>query len=218
MEDKSTILQSYYVAGLSMSKERGQLLKALSLFKRDMKPIIKDRTVSFNNVTYQYATRDEVLLSIAEPLDRYGLILEQPIHTDSNGVTRLSTILTHIESEQFIHSSVELLFMLTKVPDLKSFGGACTYESRYAICMLLGLAQEDYDGNEKEHVKNNKPKPVIGSMITKTQLKDLNDVLRVSDTTGEVKRIIIQKTNVTDFSKLTQKQYEFIEKDIISRL
>lgn len=215
METNNNLIPSYYVAGLNMSVKRDQLLKALSLFKREMKPIVKDKTVSFGKTSYNYSTRDQVLDAINKPLDTYGLILEQPIHTDSNGATRLSTILTHIESEQFIHSSVELFF---NGAELHSFGGACTYQSRYAICMLLGLEQEDYDGNKKEQVKDVKPKTVIGALISKENLKDLNDILRVSDETGEIRRIIIQKTNVTDFSKLTQKQYEFIEKDIISRL
>lgn len=215
MENK--LIPAYYVAGLNMSPKRDQLLKAMSLFKKDMKPIVKDRTVSFGQTSYQYATRDELLFQINEPLDKYGLILEQPIHTDSNGVTRLSTILTHIESEQFIHSSVELFIKGADI--LKAFGGACTYQSRYAICMLLGLEQEDYDSNKPEYVKPNKPKNEIGALITKEQLKDLNDVIKACDNDlGDIKKLIIQQTKQSDFSKLTQKQYEFIEKTIISKL
>lgn len=201
-------MENNYIRGLEFSESRKELLSSLMKFKKEMKPVLRDGSASFktasgHKVEYNYATRDEVLFAINQPLQDYDLYLEQPIHTDSNGMTRLTTILTHIPSEQFTSSSVELFFNSQNV---QSFGGACTYQSRYAIVMLLGLEQTDDDG--LSNVKNE----TESKSITKEHVTHINTLLSEYDSQlrSELLQLIYSDTKVKDINKLSDKQYFYV--------
>lgn len=202
-------------SGIVTSEKRGELLKSLQLFKREMVPVIRSSEASFTTkggqrISYTYSSRDEILYAINQPLDKYDLIIEQLPHTDSGGVTRLTTMLTHIPSDQFTCFSVELFFDHN---DKQSYGSACTYQSRYAIVMLLGLEQEDDDGNSQR--VSISPTNKKATMVSDDRVND-DQVLEIVNLAGGdlgLIKEILSKTKRSKLEELTVKQYHWIKKE-----
>lgn len=112
------------------------IYKKLLDFKRLEIKIAKDGVnPHFKN---RYSTLDEVLSKVAEPLEKLGvLILQVPIKEG------LETILYDTEDDTYINSLVPY----TGVADMQKLGGAITYARRYALVSMLGLGEDDDDGN-----------------------------------------------------------------------
>ena len=89
----------------------------------------------------KYASLDDVLDAIKEPLRESGLVFIQIPYSDG-----LETSIVDIEDEsQCIKSKIP--YMLGK-NDMQALGSAITYARRYALVSMLGLEQDDDDGNK----------------------------------------------------------------------
>lgn len=136
-----------------------ELATALASFQKDIKAVGKDGNNPFFHS--KYATLENVISTIREPLAKVGLSYSQ----FPAGVNGLTTILMH-ESGEWMSATVTMspkktgLYTreeLARTPGLiqeyditpQAQGSAITYMRRYALGAILGLAtEEDDDGNE----------------------------------------------------------------------
>lgn len=116
---------------------------ALLAAQKEMGPVFKNATnPAFKS---KYADLGAVIETISESLHKHGIVFYQVIGTD--GTTHwLDTSLVLAETGDKIVSHAPII---SKEPgDPQKFGGALTYQRRYSLLALLGLAPEDDDGNE----------------------------------------------------------------------
>lgn len=96
---------------------------------------------------FRYAPLDDVIELIKRPLAESGLAVVQLMATDPSGVVRIQTVLMH-SSGQWVMSISPIYSAGSGNQD---FGSAVTYQRRYALCAMLGLAgEEDDDANIAE--------------------------------------------------------------------
>jgi len=133
-----------------------ELAKALVVFHVKVGKITKDAKNPF--FKSKYATLENILEAIEIPLNEAGLTFAQ-FPSNNYGLT---TILIHAESGEYISSEY---FMEPSKKDPQGAGSVITYQRRYALAAILGLAQEDDDANTGTHggkdpqaaEENNKP-------------------------------------------------------------
>lgn len=91
----------------------------------------------------KYADLGEILNTVKEPLAKYGLAITQLYDGMSGKDISVTTMLMH-SSGQYIANTGN--YPATK-QDIQGVGSAITYARRYSLAAMLGLAQEDDDGN-----------------------------------------------------------------------
>ena len=99
----------------------------------------------------KYAKLDDILEMVRPLLSKHGLSVIQPPCSDETGVG-VTTLITH-SSGEYIKSDPFYLKLNNK-QDAQAGGSAITYSRRYALASVLGIAQEDDDGNK---ASENKP-------------------------------------------------------------
>lgn len=119
------------------------LIAALCHFQLKVAPIHRDSTGQHA----KYASLQSVLSAIGPALAECNLAITQTFTTDSEGRTLLCTTLHHASGESEC-SKVPLVIADGRNP-LHMWGGAVTYQRRYAILAILNLAAgiEDDDGD-----------------------------------------------------------------------
>lgn len=138
----------------AMSSEIGLLAEALAKAQGSMKHAAKDNTnPHFNS---RYADLASVLDACREPLSANGLSCSQLPAMDQDGV-QLMTMLMHT-SGQWIRTVLNV--PLSK-RDAQGVGSAITYARRYSLASIVGIAQDDDDGNaaSRHQEKTEKPAP-----------------------------------------------------------
>lgn len=149
------------------SEQVNELFAALSKAQGEMKPAIKDSKNPFFKSTY--ADLSSVWDACREALRKHGLtVIQAPIVLDGNNY--LQTTLGHA-SGQYMKS---LCPLITAKTDVQSYGAAVTYTRRFALASMVGICQEDDDGEkERERHAQSKeyPKP------STEQIKELLDIL-----------------------------------------
>jgi hypothetical protein len=112
-----------------------QLTKALVAFQKEVGTIKKDAVnPHFKNT---YASLAAIIEAIKEPLTRNGLTYVQ----FPSGVNGLTTRLMH-ESGEWME---ETFTVTPSKNDPQGVGSAITYQRRYALGAVLGIATEDDD-------------------------------------------------------------------------
>lgn len=149
------------------SEQVNELFSALSKAQGEMKPAIKDSKNPFFKSTY--ADLSSVWDACRSALEKNGLtVIQAPIVMEGNNY--LQTTLGHA-SGQYIKS---LCPLITAKTDVQSYGAAVTYTRRFALASMVGICQEDDDG-EKERERHAQvkeyPKP------SPEQVKELLDIL-----------------------------------------
>ena len=183
--------------------EMGDLLTALSELQGEMEAVSK----SDHGHRHNYASIDSVLRMVRPLLAKHGLSVQQHTHTDSHGVTRLMSILGH-KSGQWIYSSTALIY---DPQDIQSLGGAITYVRRYALVGILGIQQQDDDGNPP--ARQEKPKAEAKAYIRADQVNELEELIG-GDT--EILDVILKATKVNDLSKMSEKQFYWVKQNFFS--
>lgn len=155
---------------MEKSQSIKELAKALTLFKTKVGSIKKDSTnPHFKN---RYASLSTILDNIRVPLLECNLEFIQIPDADM-----LITILTHMESGEFVQSNYQLN-PVSNNP--QGIGSAITYARRYALGAILGLnIEEDDDANSASGVKPaSKTKSQTEAEVDKaiTQLLKCNNV------------------------------------------
>ena len=128
-----------------------QIIEALIKFQQEVGPIHKESSAQY----CKYADLQTVLAKVNPVLNANGLFLTQLLDGKN-----LTTEVHHISGELLV-SDCDLVITEGRNA-LHSWGGAVTYQRRYAILSILGLATEDDDGDSAGHklVKTNSPSNV----------------------------------------------------------
>lgn len=111
--------------------------KGISIVKGNQNPHFKNK----------YADMNEVLNKVRGPLNELGVLIIQEPSTYNNigqNIVSLRTRLYDIESG----TSVESHTPLVNPTDMQKLGGAITYARRYSLIAMLGLEDEDDDGEK----------------------------------------------------------------------
>lgn len=128
---------------MQMSENINELATALAKAQGEMKNAGKTSDNPF--FKSKYADLAEILNAVREPLSKYGLSISQLY--DGMGVPdktiTVTTLLMH-SSGQYISNSAN--YPVAKA-DIQGVGSAITYARRYSLAAILGLSQEDDDGN-----------------------------------------------------------------------
>ena len=123
--------------------ETKNIYQKLSEFQSIVGKLRKDQTNPFFHS--KYADINTVLEAIREPLRKTGLVARQSPSINGEGKPYLYTVIISNEGDNdFIDSKTPLI--LAK-EDMQGLGSAITYARRYALVSMLGLEQEDDDGN-----------------------------------------------------------------------
>jgi len=89
-----------------------------------------------------YVTLNEVLEKVKKPLNDAGILIIQKGGTDKDGAHGLYTTLYDVESD----TEISAFMPYYGATDSQKLGGANTYLRRYSLITLLGLEDEDDDG------------------------------------------------------------------------
>lgn len=149
------------------------LTSALAKFHKAVGTIHKNSKAQYGN----FASLADVLSAIATPLSEAGLAVTQTF-IPTEGLTLLRTSLRHSSGET-VDSDVPLIEVKGRNA-LHDWGGAVTYQRRFALLAILNLAagMEDDDGDSadapaKPPLQQTKPqvKPAVKTSATPTQPK-----------------------------------------------
>ena len=115
-------------------------------------------------------------------------VIQMPEEINENGRLNITTMLAH-SSGQYISST--LTMTVTKL-DPQAIGSAITYGRRYALAAMVGLAQEDDDGEKAMARQEKKDKKPVESPINITSVSEngavrfINGVqCQIQDKTGD---------------------------------
>jgi len=151
-----------------MSEHIGELATALSKAQSVIEHVMRTRQA----YGYKYAELCDCLQAVKKPLCDNGFAVSQPITTNDNGDKHfLETVLLH-GSDQWIRSKlcVEQV-VLKQCNSLQQLGAGITFTRRYALCALVGLAQEDDDAASiPKSGKEDKSNPAINSRVEINEL------------------------------------------------
>ncbi|MEK9630246.1 MAG: ERF family protein [Synechococcus sp.] len=116
-----------------------KLIPALIKFQQEVGPIHKESSAQYG----KFADLATVLATVTPVLNSNGLCVTQVV----NGEV-LETILWHESGESLI-AATDLVLTGGRGNALHTWGGAITYQKRYSLLSLLGLATEDDDGDSQ---------------------------------------------------------------------
>jgi hypothetical protein len=156
---------------LERSEKIGALAVALAKAQAEFTEIERNCKGQSGNRTFFYADFAAIRAATNPALTKYGLALLSsfaveilPVRDGGPELARVwvQTELIHGESEQYLRTPVVETFV--PEADVKAQGGATSYFRRYQARTLLGVADEEADG-EGERLENARsaPPPVAGS-------------------------------------------------------
>lgn len=133
---------------MEMSTDIKDLASALAKAQGEMRNAAKSSDNPF--FKSKYADLAECLNVVREPLAKNGLSVMQANEGVANGYMSVTTLLMH-SSGQYIKTTGS--FPIGK-QDAQGNGSALTYARRYSLAAMLGIAQEDDDGNAACELQN----------------------------------------------------------------
>ena len=121
--------------------DKSNHIENLMKVRKEIQPIKRDgKNPHFKS---NYATLDNVIETVTDPLDKYGFFLTHHTFGNEHGMF-VRTHILHKTGEMIV--STDIPIVLHK-QDMQALGGAITYARRYGILSLLNLPTEDDDGN-----------------------------------------------------------------------
>lgn len=196
------------------SEEFKDIAAALAKAQGDMDNAEKSATnLHFKNT---YATLGDVMNACREPLSKNGLaFVQMPVRLDEQWF--LKTILTHI-SGQFYSSLTPMLLDKT---NSQGFGMALTYARRQGLTAMIGMAQEDDDGNEtsksgdesKPASAASQPKKkdqTIPPNVTDAQVNRLYAIAKARNWDEAMLNDVKVAMQVTKWRDLSKDQYDWV--------
>lgn len=124
------------------SEQLDKIAPALAKAQGSLKPAVKDSDNPF--FKSKYADLSSVWEACREPLKANGLSVIQGHGTEGGAHGHIWTMLLH-ESGQYLLG--ECPIVLGAKVDPQALGSATTYTRRYALAAIMGVTQEDDDGN-----------------------------------------------------------------------
>lgn len=157
-----------------MAEENKNLISALIAARKEMGPIIKDRSASIPTskggvIKYSYADLSDVIDVIYPVLLKHGLVLTQHPgvgYTDSPSIVVYGRLFH--ESGEEIDLGNTPIFMPQNA-DARAVGSAISYARRYQLLAALGLAAEDDDGAEASAPVPDSELPLAANYAKKKQ-------------------------------------------------
>jgi len=155
-------MENNYIESL-MSEKIDALAVALSKAQSLIENVSKDKQA----YGYKYADLASCLQAIKKPLADNGLSISQLVTQDKDNKQVLVTLLIH-ESGQWLKSIFGIENVVMKqCNSLQQIGAGITYARRYALSAIIGLTQEDDDGNSvPKFKKEEENKELINELIT----------------------------------------------------
>lgn len=145
----------------------GKLAEALAKAQGQMKGASKDTTNPFFKA--KYADLASVWEACRLALSENGLSIAQPTVVLDSGDVAVKTILMH-SSGEYIEGVLPV--KLSDNATAQQLGSYITYNRRYALAAMVGVAPEDDDGNSASEA----PKPYVTRSAPKqSPLKDRSD-------------------------------------------
>ena len=144
MEDKMIQPAQAMPVSSFMSSEIGELAAALAAAQGEFTFAAKDSVADMGTKggRRKYADLQSVLEAVRDGLAKNGLAVIQAPMPNASGIT-LRTTLAH-KSGQWIAS--ELTLPNDRMGGIQGMGSALTYARRYALAAMVGVAQDDDDG------------------------------------------------------------------------
>lgn len=175
------------VPGLLLTSESlNELATALAQAQGEIKDATKD---SINpHLKSKYADLAEVLQTARPVLSKYGLSVIQGVEYAENRVI-VTTRLMH-KSGQWVDSA---LAIPVGKQDAQGVGAATTYGRRYGLAAMVGMSQDDDDGESIKQAKKAsstvKPSQYCDSDLSDTVVAKLTDAFNAvtADTDGVAK-------------------------------
>ncbi len=177
------------------------LLKAKSEFRKKGVTLVADKTKSGAGGAWKFASEDNMIKTIQEPLSGCGLELI-PImnYQESLGVDIISVTLYHNESGESISSSISMppveprkdkngnaMYLDAEIERGKQFG----YWSRTLSIRLLGLSDIDPEdmNNRPTDISDERQKSIEELKVYLGKAKDMNSLVEWITTTYNVNSI-----------------------------
>ena len=133
---------------MKMSESIANLAVAMNMFQAQVAGAKKSSDNPFYNS--KYADLAEIWKTIREPLTANGLSILQPLDLSDPETVVVETLLLHKSGEWIMGSES----VKPKKNDPQGMGSAITYARRYGLSAMLGIHQEDDDGNKASDKSN----------------------------------------------------------------
>lgn len=135
---------------MKMSDSIANIATALAEFQSIVNNVSKTSTnPAFKS---KYASLDEIIKEIRQPMKKCGLSFVQNPYREGNAVG-VSTLLIHTSGEYMFFDAV-VITLADKGNSGHQVGSAMTYARRYSLASALGIAsEEDTDGNDIDPTK-----------------------------------------------------------------
>lgn len=137
----------------SQSDQINEIAKAMIKVQGILKPAPKDSTNPYYNSTYSDLT--SVWNACREALTSNDICVIQRPFGDTHGNIGVNCLLIH-SSGQWLSSS---LYAKLSKNDPQIVGSAITYFRRYSLAAMVGIVQEDDDGEGAKKGRDNAPTP-----------------------------------------------------------
>lgn len=202
-----------------MSADISKLAEALSKMQGSIGSIPKNKsakipTKSGTTYSYTYADLAGIWDAIRVSMSQNGLSISQSFVEQDDHI-QMITLLMH-NSGQWIKSSLKIITNGLKIQEI---GSAMTYNRRYALSAILGIAADDDDdgaaANEQPRAKKETTKQQAVAaldVITSEEAQELENILSEEDPSYREDLLKyfsnITKTQMTTFFNLPRKNYD----------
>lgn len=197
-----------------MSKTEN-IYQKLNNFRLEVGAIRKDKSNPYHKS--KYADINTVLEAVTDKLSTVGLIDVDTTKKGENGKMWLNTKLVNIDNpEEFLEIETPLLIKDPNNP--QALGSALTYCRRYNRVTLLGLEQEDDDGNTaaglNKKTKYPEPKKVQQNpnmaQNLKNQKRELSQYLKIKGIPLKTQPDFINFLKGKDYDVNNSKQLSYL--------
>lgn len=137
---------------------------ALLKLHGDIEAFTKDESNPF--FKSKYVPLPKMIRTLKPLMQKHGFILSQPteVTNSQNGIENV-VFSTLIHAETGLSDTAKIA--LPRIDDMQKLGGAITYARRYTLSSLLGLEENDDDGNT---AVGRKPKAGSKSKVAKKDI------------------------------------------------
>ncbi|NLC24009.1 MAG: hypothetical protein GX776_06025 [Oxalobacter sp.] len=142
-----------------------------------------------------YASLPSVIDAIKGALNENGIVFIQTASPSEKGCLALSTRLLH-ESGEWIEDTATVPLPKS---DPQGYGSAATYARRYCLAAVMGLYQDDDDGNAGSGVSSK-------AADFRDDLADTYTALREADTAEDLQRIFADAWKTPQITKTQQQE------------
>ena len=184
---------------MKMSDNVADLFKALSKFQGELENATKNAVNP--GVKNKYADLAECINTAKPHLASNGLAVTQLIGSNESGKQTLITMLTH-ESGQYISSEFTMADAVLmggagKNP-VQALGSGITYQRRYAYTAIIGMTQQDDDGNSVQNKPTVKHTPTVQMAAPKQQA----DIQAKAEELGFTAEQVCQSFNIKSLAQV----------------